>query len=451
MALSAMRRKARHPRVPLRPHTPWALGRPKQPGLARLSHCVRVSCLCEGLNMLDVAIVGGGLCGLALAHSLQAARGVHWQLFEARERLGGRAYTAKAPNGTPVDLGATWFWPDHQPNITRLVADLGLRSLPQVDDGRVLHLSDPNQPPQAVALTPSMQPAPDAQWPATPGAVHGGAMRIEGGVGALIDALAHPLPARQMSLGHRLIAVTDLGSHVVLSVQAGDQLQMVQARRVVLALPPRVLQATVSFTPELDAHLIDTLRDTPTWMATAAKAAHVFQRAFWQDAGLTGNAWVTHPQAMLAEVFDASTPDQGAALAGFAALSATQRPAFEKARPLLMESQLVQLFGQQAADPSLLVSQHWQDWAQEGTTCSPQDLLDEQQGLSSHPPPGTSTLAQPHWQGRLLLGGSETAAHGGGYLEGALGAAARLRKQVLSSMRPPSSAPTLQLAGEVAP
>jgi thioredoxin reductase len=32
--------------------------------------------------MLDVAIVGGGLCGLALA-----------------------------ADGTPVDLGATWFWP----------------------------------------------------------------------------------------------------------------------------------------------------------------------------------------------------------------------------------------------------------------------------------------------------------------------------------------------------
>jgi monoamine oxidase len=426
--------------------------------LARLSQCMSVSCLDEGLNMLDVAIVGGGLCGLALAHSLQAAKGVSWQLFEAQERLGGRAFTAKAPDGTPVDLGATWFWPDHQPNITRLVADLGLRSLPQVDDGRVLHLSDPNQPPQAVALTPSFQPAPDAQWPATPGAVHGGAMRVAGGVGALIEALAQPLPAQKLHLGHRLIAVTDLGSHIELSLQDGDQVRLVQARRVVLALPPRVVQATVDFTPALDAPLTDTLRDTPTWMATAAKAAHVYQRAFWREAGLTGNAWVTHPQAMLAEVFDASCPangpDPGAALAGFAALSATQRPAFEKARPLLMESQMVQLFGQHAADPSLLVSQHWQDWAQVDTTCSPLDVQDEQQGMSGHQPYGTismTTLAEPHWQGRLLFGGSETAARGGGYLEGALGAAARLRKQVLSSLRPPSSAPKLHLHPQSAP
>jgi monoamine oxidase len=414
-----------------------------------------VSSLDEGLNMLDVAIVGGGLCGLALAHSLQAAKGVSWQLFEAQERLGGRAFTVTAPDGTPVDLGATWFWPEHQPNITRLVTDLGLRSLPQIDDGRVLHLGDPNQPPQAVALMPSFQPAPDAQWPATPGAVHGGAMRVVGGVGALIDALAQPLPVQKLQLGHRLIALTDLGSHVELHLQEGDQVRLAHARRVVLALPPRVLQATVDFTPPLDAPLNETLRDTPTWMATAAKAAHVYRRAFWQDTGLTGNAWVTHPQAMLAEVFDASGTDRdpypGAALAGFAALSATQRPAFEKARALLIESQMVQLFGQEAANPSWLVSQHWQDWAQVDTTCSPLDLLDEQQGNSGHPPYGMTALAEPHWQGRLLFGGSETASRSGGYLEGALGAAARLRKQVLSSVRPASGAPKLQLASEVMP
>ena len=66
--------------------------------------------------MLDVAIVGGGLCGLALAHSLQA-RGSDWRLFEARSRLGGRVLTAEDVDGTPVDLGATWYWPATQPAI----------------------------------------------------------------------------------------------------------------------------------------------------------------------------------------------------------------------------------------------------------------------------------------------------------------------------------------------
>ena len=86
--------------------------------------------------MLDVAIVGGGLCGLALAHSLQATKGISWGLYEARERLGGRVWTRHGPDGTPVDLGATWYWPDHQPNMRGLVQALGLRVMPQADDGR---------------------------------------------------------------------------------------------------------------------------------------------------------------------------------------------------------------------------------------------------------------------------------------------------------------------------
>jgi monoamine oxidase len=53
--------------------------------------------------MLDVAIIGGGLCGLALAHSLQA-RYLDWTLFDARDRLGGRVLTRQAGNGAALDL-----------------------------------------------------------------------------------------------------------------------------------------------------------------------------------------------------------------------------------------------------------------------------------------------------------------------------------------------------------
>ena len=60
--------------------------------------------------MHEVAIVGGGLCGLALAHSLQA-RGADWRLFEARDRLGGRILSQPDGRGGRIDLGPTWFWP----------------------------------------------------------------------------------------------------------------------------------------------------------------------------------------------------------------------------------------------------------------------------------------------------------------------------------------------------
>jgi monoamine oxidase len=381
--------------------------------------------------MLDVAIVGGGLCGLALAHSLQA-RGRDWRLIEARERLGGRVLTAKAGNGTPVDLGPTWFWPHTQPAITRLVADLGLKSFPQHDDGRVLHLSDPNRAPQAVALTEQLQPAADPTVPATPGAVHGGAWRVAGGMGAVIEALARPLPDARVRLGHRVEAVVDHGDFIELRMRHGGASLALHARRVVLALPPRVAEAGMRFTPELPPGLREALQRTPTWMATAAKAGFAYARPFWREAGHTGNAWVSHAQAMLAEVFDACGPSEealrypGAALAGFAALGAAQRASFARGRDLLLESQVVQLFGPEAAGAELF----WQDWAEEPETCSPSDIAEE--GRGEHPDYGDPLLAEAQWDGRLFLGGSETARHGGGYLEGALAAAARLRHQLLS-------------------
>ena len=69
--------------------------------------------------MLDTAIVGGGLCGLALAAQL-ARRGQDFELFEARQRWGGRILTIDCKlSGHAVDLGASWFWPERQPLADR--------------------------------------------------------------------------------------------------------------------------------------------------------------------------------------------------------------------------------------------------------------------------------------------------------------------------------------------
>ncbi|MCA6218618.1 FAD-dependent oxidoreductase [Ideonella sp. B7] len=394
--------------------------------------------------MLDVAIVGGGVCGLALAHSLQARR-LDWALFEARERLGGRVLTATGAQGQPLDLGPTWYWPGHQPSMARLVADLGLDTVAQADDGRVLLLDQAAELPATVTVASATAQDADAALPAPPGqgSLHGGAHRLAGGMGALAAALTRPLPLARLHLGQTLLAVTDAGDHVRLSLRLGGQEHTVRARRVVLALPPRVAQAGVRFEPALPVEVNEALQAQPTWMATAAKAAVAYPSAFWRADGHSGNAWVTHAQAVLAEVFDASGP-AGAALAGFSALAASQRPAFARSMPLLVESQMAMLFGEGARDGEL----HWQDWAEEPFTCSPLDRATE--ALAAHPEPGaaTDTLQLPQWDGRLLFGGAETAQRGTGYLEGALGAAARLRhllQQPLLPARPPEAANDAQL------
>jgi pseudooxynicotine oxidase len=62
----------------------------------------------------DVAIVGGGFAGVTAAREL-TMRGRSAVLVEARDRLGGRTYTADH-DGHAMELGGTWVHP-LQPNV----------------------------------------------------------------------------------------------------------------------------------------------------------------------------------------------------------------------------------------------------------------------------------------------------------------------------------------------
>lgn len=240
---------------------------------------------------------------------------------------------------------------------------------------------------------------------------------------ALVDAFAGRLPSGRLHLGQRLHGLQDLGDTVALRFDDGSTLQ---ARRVVLALPPRLVLQGLALAPALPEAVQAAMRDTPTWMAHAAKAALPCRNAVWQEQGLSGNAWVTHAQAVLAEVFDASGP-AGAALAGFIALPPEQRPRFERSLPLLLESQLAMLFGRDVQP----LGAHWQDWAADDLCCSAFDRAEDGRGgRPGEHGASVGLLQAPLWDGRLWLGGSETARQGTGYLEGALRTAGRLRAEL---------------------
>jgi len=56
----------------------------------------------------EVAIIGGGAAGIAAARHLREA-GIEYLLIEARQRLGGRAWTVNDGPGFPIDLGCGWL------------------------------------------------------------------------------------------------------------------------------------------------------------------------------------------------------------------------------------------------------------------------------------------------------------------------------------------------------
>ncbi len=355
---------------------------------------------------VDVAIVGAGLCGLALARVL-VARGLTVQVIEARERLGGRVFTRQCEvSGAAVDLGASWFWPETEPRITALLSELGLASYTQHDPGNVLWLTDPNREPARRMA---------------PGGVRVGARCVKGGAARLVDALAASLPPGCVRMGVALRALRDKGAFIELLPNVGPGWR---AQQVVLALPPRLVHETIQFEPPLPAAVWEVLAFTPTWMAAQAKSVSTFAQPFWRAAAQSGNAFVRHPQAVLSEVFDCSEVDAAepagctaGALGGFLALNAAQRANFKRGLPLLINSQLAQLFGPLAQDGHLTL----QDWATEPWTCAATD-----RASVPEPPQNNPVLRQPLWAGRVFLGGSETAAHGAGHMEGALEAADRL-------------------------
>lgn len=354
--------------------------------------------------MLDTAIIGGGLCGLVLARNLHR-KGRAVALFEARERLGGRILSvASAGSGLAMDLGPTWFWPDNQPLLKSLIAELGLVDIPQHDDGSMLHLNDPEKMPERIEGKN----------------VHEGAHRLQSGMAQLVDALAAELPPGLTHLGHVLSRVGDRGDYVVLTFAAGDDIVDVEARRVVLAVPPRLLAEQVRFDPELDDATREAMRDADTWMAAQAKVVIGYDRPFWREAGQSGNAFVTHEQAVIGEIFDACDTDSAkAALGGFLALSPELRASFNDGLPMLMDNQMAQVFGSVLEQGE----QHYQDWAIEPFTCS---TLDRNSFRAEHADAANPMLRRAQWDGKLCLGGSETAHRNAGYLEGALEAAQRI-------------------------
>jgi monoamine oxidase len=351
----------------------------------------------------QVAIVGGGLAGLYAARLLHAVK-LEFVLIEARDRLGGRILTVDKtghPAEDGFDLGPSWYWPRMQPALAGLVAELGLSSFGQNSDGDVIFERMSREAPQRVR--------PVAQDPQ--------AARLAGGTGALVRALARDLPRERLLLSTQVTAMALRGDGVELAIRRADGAdETLVAGQVIAAVPPRLLEATVSFTPPQEASTALRWRGTPTWMAPHAKFFALYDRPFWCDAGLSGTA-----QSMvgpMAEMHDATTASGGAALFGFLGVGAEQRATLgEEALTRACLDQLARIFGADARSPRATL---FKDWAADPWTATAAD-----RGAGGHPAADSAPWVAGPWKERLALAGSETSPSEPGYLTGAVVAAGR--------------------------
>lgn len=349
-----------------------------------------------------VAIIGGGLAGIYAAKLLRFA-GFDFKLIEARGRLGGRILSVDEAGLTSedgFDLGPSWFWPNVQPRLAALVQELGLTSFAQNNDGDVIFERMSRETPGR--YRPTFQ---ELQ-----------SMRLAGGTGTLVTALAPYLSDNSVHLNSSVKNMALVNGRVLLTVSRPDGTEYsVGAKQVIAALPPRLL-ANVCFTPAIESTVVGHWREVATWMAPHAKFIALYERPFWREAGLSGTAQsLVGP---LVEIHDATTASGKAALLGFIGVPADQRSRMgELALVKACVEQLAKLYGPDARHPRATLLK---DWAADPYTATAEDRV-----AGGHPRPSEKSCVTGAWQERLSLGGSETSEIEPGYLAGAVIAAER--------------------------
>lgn len=77
---------------------------------------------------VDVVVVGAGMAGLTVARALLAQR-VSVTILEARDRIGGRAWTDAETFGRPIDLGCSWLHASDENPLVPVIKELGFQTV----------------------------------------------------------------------------------------------------------------------------------------------------------------------------------------------------------------------------------------------------------------------------------------------------------------------------------
>src|SRR6185312_11081640 len=220
-----------------------------------------------------VVVIGAGMAGLAAAHDL-LAQGVKVTVLEARNRVGGRAYTESQTFGLAYDQGCASLHAADRHPVVDMVEGLGLETVPDPLDptifigGRPLEDTEPldeSFDQQQTAIDRAVETRGDVAV--------GSILSPKGPVERLVADLIGPL-AFGVELGE--LSTTDVTAslqsdvEVVVRQGLGNAVRVltgagtIAADAVIVTMPPGVLAADgISFNPSLPAAKQQAIHDLP--------------------------------------------------------------------------------------------------------------------------------------------------------------------------------------------
>ena len=337
----------------------------------------------------EVIIIGAGLSGLLTAKLAKEA-GCKVIILEARDRIGGRIQTIKGPGEAPVEMGATWFHPQHLA-VKRLLEELQMQSFEQKMRGITFYEAGPQAGAQAMQLPP--QPP---------------SYRIAGGTSSLLERIARFIEPQEIHFNCTVSSITFDKSRVSVKTSTGT----FEGDQVIGCLPPHLIKQTIQFEPPLPQQLAAVMNQTHTWMRDSTKIALTFEKPFWRAHNFSGVVFSN--LGPVQEFYDHSNyEDDHFALCGF--LHPQFQDLSKEARKAKILQQLQACLGPEVLNFTAYHEMHW----------STEPLTTEQKPnqLVPHQNNGHSIYRNTFYDGRLILAGSETAVSYPGYMDGAITAA----------------------------
>ncbi|HKP90718.1 MAG TPA: FAD-dependent oxidoreductase [Thermoleophilaceae bacterium] len=243
--------------------------------------------------------------------------------------------------------------------------------------------------------------------------------RFQGGAVAIAERMAAGLDDR-VAIGCPVRSVAHERGGVTVSGRDFS----VHARRAIVALPP-VMAGRLDYDPPLPGHRDQLVQRLAP--GSALKYVAVYERSFWRDDGLSGQA--TSTRGPLAAIFD-TIPAGGncAVVGGFGGGRKARELALlpERARREAVLDQFVRLFGERARTPAEFYEKNWSDdpWAR---GCY--NAIAATGALTAFGPALRRPIGRIHWAG------AETGIHANGSMGGAVDAGERAAAEVIGELR----------------